>query len=100
MRRTGDDLQQAYDGFAGTLSDVLVRGLSVERAQALEIDREIGCGVELGHLPGFEMVEPGPHPRRSHRRLLAAKPARPHETFVGEQPTGKIGGSVEEQRVV
>ena len=56
----------------GALGDVGVGGEREQRGQALEVDREIGRGVELGHFPGLEMIEPGAHAGRADRGLLGA----------------------------
>src|SRR3546814_13480993 len=67
---------------------------------ALEVDREIGSGIEFRHFPFLEMVEPGAHPRGSHLALLDALTAGADEGFVGQEMAGEIGRGVEEQRMV
>ena len=55
----GDDLEEAGDAAGGAGADVGVGGEGLEGGQALEVDGEVGGGVELGHLPALEVVEPG-----------------------------------------
>ena len=100
MGRAGDDFAQANDAFLGTLGDIGVGRQGGERGQALEVDREIGCGVELRHFPGLEMIEPGAHTGGADGALLGALAAGADEGSSGKQMSGEIGGGVEQQRVV
>ena len=80
--RAGDDFAQAHDAFLGTVGDIGVGRQGGERGQALEVDREIGCGVELRHFPGLEMIEPGTHAGGADGALLGARAAGAGEGFV------------------
>ena len=71
----GDDLEQAGDAAAGAGADVGVGREGEERGQAFEVDGEVGGGVELGHLPALEMVEPGADPVAADGGLLRRRAA-------------------------
>ena len=86
---------------AGAGADVGVGGEGEERGQALEVDREVGGGVELGHLPALEVVEPAAH-AVARRWRTARRRVRPERAkrASGSRCAGEVGGGVEEQRVV
>ncbi len=100
MRRVGDDLDEAGDAPPGAVADLRVGRQREERGQALEVDREIRRGVELGHLPALEVIEPAADPVAADRRLLGAGAAGADEAPGGQQVSGEVGGGVEQERVV
>ena len=96
----GDDLEEAGDRRFGAGADVGVGGQGEEGGQALEVDREVGGGVELGHLGRLEVVEPGADAGRADGRLRGAEAAGAGEAGGGEEVAGEVGGGVEEEGVV
>src|SRR6218665_2086422 len=97
MRRTRDDFGKPYDAGLGAISDILVRRKRRKCRQALEVDREVGSGIELRHFPMLEMVKPCPHPLRANLCLLRTLAAGTDKSGFGEKMTGQISGGVEEQ---
>ncbi len=83
MSRAGDDGHETDDGRAGTFADIGVRCQREERRQALEIDGEIGGGVELGHFPLLEMIEPSADALEANGRLFGTQPTRAGKRFSG-----------------
>ena len=100
MAGMGDDLQQPLDRGLGAVCDLGLAGERVQRAQALEVDREVGCRVPLGHLAGLEMIEPADQALAPGGALLAAGSPGAGEDGVGEQAAGEIAGGMEQQGVV
>ncbi len=58
MGGVGDDFQEPGDASGGAVADVGVGRECEEGGQTLEVDGEVGSGVELGHFPALEVVEP------------------------------------------
>src|SRR5690348_4533144 len=100
MGRAGDDLYQADDAGARPSTDRFVRRAGGQRRQTLEVDREIGNGIPLGHFPALEMIEPGAHALLADLHLLDAGAAGTDEDGVEEKPAAEIGGGMEKKRVV
>ena len=76
---------EAGDAAGGAVADVGVGGEGEERGQALEVDGEVGGGVELGHLPALEVVEPGAHAGAADGGLLGAGAAGAAEAASGRR---------------